>query len=122
MYTKNYPDLYEYRLKWYAEGKKILPDDLELSPGVCLHWYIGDGNLRKDDGRLNLYTLAFTEKEVIRLINLLDKKGLKANMSFHHGKSFIYFPKSEAHKFLDYIGPCPKELQETYGYKWNTKT
>jgi len=62
--TKPYPCLTEQYLRWYPEGKKIVPKDLELTPIVCLHWYIGDGSLIKRYNKkrrpyIHLYTNSF---------------------------------------------------------------
>lgn len=41
------------------------------------------------------------------LSNLLEGELLGVGMSVYSVKDF-----------LDYIGPCPKEIQNCYGYKW----
>jgi len=51
--TENYSDLYQWLsmshpelqefADWYNSGKKVWPDDIELTPTVLKHWYCGDG-------------------------------------------------------------------------------
>jgi len=52
--SKNYSNLYrwnsvphpkfnEFR-EWYSSGEKVWPEDIELTPTVLKHWYVGDGN------------------------------------------------------------------------------
>lgn len=82
-------DFYSYRVssvlfksfydRWYPHGsiKVSVPEDLELNPTVCLHWYMGDGSL---DCReqvkmfdINLHTENFNKQSIdILLKKLLD--------------------------------------------------
>lgn len=32
------------RIRWYPDGKKIVPPDLVITPIVLAHWFIGDGS------------------------------------------------------------------------------
>lgn len=52
--TENYSDVYEWRSRslpelgmfdsWYSSGEKVWPEDIELTPTVLKHWYVGDGH------------------------------------------------------------------------------
>jgi predicted DNA-binding protein YlxM (UPF0122 family) len=48
--------LKQYRDLWYVDNIKHVPDDLKLTPVVCLYWYLEDGHCawyrRKIDGKL----------------------------------------------------------------------
>lgn len=41
--TRNIPELQQYQ-SWYKSGKKVWPPDIELSPTVLTHLYVGDGH------------------------------------------------------------------------------
>ena len=73
--TPNTVQLYEIRQKWYnKQGTKIIPSDLILTPDKVLHWYIGDGSLKKRKNKdeslslcsIELCTQGFNEEEAER--------------------------------------------------------
>jgi len=41
---------------WYTDSGKVWPRDIELTPTVLKHWYVGDGGL-KDDGIIRISTV-----------------------------------------------------------------
>lgn len=51
--TVSHPELHTYR-EWYNSGKKVWPDDIELTPTVLKHWYCGDGSYDKTVGRIEI--------------------------------------------------------------------
>lgn len=120
------PSLLELREKWY-KPKKIIPIDLNLTPIMLLHWYLGDGSLgaTKYANYVIFYTYGFTKENVHFLQHRLEEDfGLV---------SFVY-PRSKANNeqyyiclsskrenvmhFFQTIGPCPPELIADYGHKW----
>jgi hypothetical protein len=50
---ENYSDLYYWQsrklpqleefVEWYESGSKVWPEDIDLTPTVLKHWYVGDG-------------------------------------------------------------------------------
>jgi hypothetical protein len=40
--TRNHPKFNEFR-EWYSSGEKVWPKDIELTPTVLKHLYVGDG-------------------------------------------------------------------------------
>jgi hypothetical protein len=40
--TRAHPKFNEFR-EWYSTGKKVWPENIELTPTVLKHWYVGDG-------------------------------------------------------------------------------
>lgn len=46
----SHPELEEFA-NWYSTGKKVWPDDIELTPTVLKHWYCGDGNWNNNGSR-----------------------------------------------------------------------
>lgn len=41
--TRRIPGLNQYT-RWYKSGKKVFPREIDLTPTVLLHWYVGDGD------------------------------------------------------------------------------
>jgi len=72
--------------RWYPNGKKRVPSDINLTPIVLAHWYMGDGHLGSSHYKKynrNYYTLRLCTdgllKEDIEFLQkqLLDKYGYK---------------------------------------------
>jgi hypothetical protein len=66
-----------YYEKWYPNGKKIVPDDIELNPLTLAIWFCDDGYMRFSSSgkiRIQLSTDGFDEKYVVLLKNMLEKR------------------------------------------------
>lgn len=106
--------------RWYKNKIKHLPEDLTLTPLVCLIWYIGDGGICHSDRteyiKLSTHCFLKEEQEKILLPQLVQFEAslVKAD----HNQYFIYIPHRKEQDFLDYIGECPFE---DYEYKWKIK-
>lgn len=113
----SYAELLPLYKKWYPEGKKIVPKDIELTPLTCRQWYIGDGSLLKQKigrPRIELSTYGFSIEDVELLVKKLHDLGFKASRQpFKNG---IRISAYSTRDFLDYIGECPVEC---YKYKWD---
>lgn len=125
--SRSYPELKTLRRKWYrlatekekSKGRKfikILPKNLSLTPLICRQWYIGDGSLNKKDKFITLNTQCFTSGEVDRLTMLLIDLDFKVTK---HADRSIYVSTYSVRGFLEFLGACPKEIENIYGYKWN---
>lgn len=118
--TLTYPSMTEFYHRWYPDGEKIVPKDIELSSITVRQWYIGDGQLcRKGDGGIALFTIPFPKEDVEFLIDKLVEKGFKAS---RWSDNTIYIWKRSKDDFLEYIGSCPEEIKEYYGYKWQEES
>ena len=118
--SKSYPELLSIRNTWYPNGKKIVPQDLVMTPTMALHWFIGDGCLScRGDGRprIVLNTQGFTNGDIDRLVGMLVDNRIKAKR--HVANRVIYIGTKASPAFLDYIGPCPPEVYNIYGYKFD---
>jgi hypothetical protein len=106
------------RQKWYHQGRKCVPGDLELSPLHVLHWWIGDGSVRGECAGL-LCTDAFTLDEQRSLVDKLSKTAnIRSHIvpwgSYHR----IYIHSASMLDFLTYIGPAPFP---SIAYKWQAR-
>lgn len=109
---------YKLRQKWYPEGKKIIPQDLTLSPLTCLWWYLGDGHLAKKKQQIELATQCFNEVDIDFLVQKLHQLNFEAYKRRHRHQFAIIVPRRKVKQFLEYIGPCPVKC---YNYKWDRK-
>lgn len=72
--------------KWYSSGKKVLPEDLILTPTVLKLWYISDGSLRKP---YNIRITTVNEIDNIEKINnIFSKSGLPQPDWIDHSSLF----------------------------------
>lgn len=115
----------EEKMRWYINNKKIIPNDLILTPLTCLVWYIGDGSIchSKNTQYIKIATQCFSkedqEKVLIPQLQKFEAHLIKADISKSDEQQyFIYIPRRKIKKFLEYIGPCPFH---DYQYKWDYK-
>lgn len=68
LYTPVYEEFRQERLRWYPDGgKKLVPQDIKLTPMVVAQWLCGDGTGGKN-GTLTFYTNGFDEGCVDTLV------------------------------------------------------
>ncbi|OGN29819.1 MAG: hypothetical protein A3A33_00825 [Candidatus Yanofskybacteria bacterium RIFCSPLOWO2_01_FULL_49_25] len=113
--TISHREITELRNKFYKNGKKIIPGDINLylrNPITLAVWFMDDGNAilvkSKKGKRLRGYHLnsqSFTTEENIILKNsLMNLHGLSVGLEKNHGKYRIYVNKSSASRFKELIG------------------
>ncbi len=111
--------------RWYKNGSKRVPNDLRLSPELCLRWYIDDGSMRSTQGmQITLHTDGFLKPEVENLcrkfngIGIPAKVGLVGYRKDGETKCTIRIFGKDVISFLKYIGPSPVK---SYAYKWHLR-
>lgn len=104
----------KYRKIWYPNNIKIVPYDINLTPTVLLHWYLGDGYLDNGKG-IVLCTDAFDYNSIFILITKLNELNMCAY--YYEGGNKIIIPNKRVIEFLNYIGTCSVKY---FKYKWNT--
>ncbi len=81
--TRSLPIFLPYKEKWYPNGKKIIPRDIELTPLTLAIWFCDDGCLTfktnrsggKDEAMiLKFASHGFSEDDNIFLVSLLEKE------------------------------------------------
>jgi len=115
-HSRKYPELLEFRKRFYPHGTKIVPKDIELTPLVCRQWYIGDGCLQKREKHrpyIELSTDGFSVSDTQLLV--LKLKELNFRTSRYNSNNKIRISGYSTEDFLDYIGKCPVKC---YAYKW----
>lgn len=124
--TYSHPLLTERRCQWYPEGKKIVPENIELTPAMTLRWFMDDGSWHRQGLYLctNAYSLESNEILAVKLAKVID--GV-VKIHKHSKDSYrLFIPKGRAIasvaslgsnrlKFLDYVGECPVSC---FKHKW----
>lgn len=81
-----------------------------------MYWYIGDGELTKQNGIIKLHTNSFTEKEVEYLCEKLKIYEARKTVKEKEKNQFIIsIPRKCSKSFLKNIGECPFD---DYSHKW----
>lgn len=108
-YNKNWTKL---RHKWYLKGKKIVPNDLVLTPKTLAYWFMGDGSCwwgTKKTSTICFYTQGFHKDYVIRLKNLLNDCGihlkLQKRSTMKNGFILQTGVSTEINHFFDIVEP-----------------
>lgn len=110
--TKTHPDFTEQYNRWYREGEKIVPGDVDLQPIVVYNWYIGDGSLYKRVARFHTqgFSAAYTKILMDKMLALgfqirVDKVG------------DLRLTVDSTRKMLEYVGDFPP--LKCYSYKFD---
>jgi hypothetical protein len=109
--TKFYIEFGTLKNKWYPEGKKIVPGDIELTPECVANWYLGDGSITQSKKKyfaIRLHTNGFPHNDVIFLSDLLDDKLDIHSRTYVHGKEnnglvIHILRQKDVKTFLNYI-------------------
>jgi hypothetical protein len=97
---------------FYFNKIKIV-QNIEINNIILLYWYIGDGEMTKQNGIIKLHTNSFTEKEVEYLCEKL--KIYEARKTSKEDRFIISIPRKYSKIFLKNIGECPFD---DYSHKW----
>ena len=115
--------------KWYIIGnncisEKIVPEDLELTPEVVYHWYIGDGQLiAKGNGRyarlhIQGFNIKYTNILVEKLKNLdIDSVIRREPRSKEDG--YGYYINIEWYSLYNFINYMVKNIIKSFDYKFD---
>ena len=114
--------------RWYPKWndyKKVIPEDVEVTPTLLLHWFLDDGSSyqrrKKSKIRQVLITFCtecFSKDNQMMIIEKI-KKRYSLNFALkkvNYGTRYqMVLPQSQASLFYDTIGNCPVPSME---YKW----
>ena len=118
-------ELPNLRTLWYPDGKKIVPKNISLTRTAVKMWFIEDGSATQTNNvrRITLATNSFTLADVSFLRDKLEAAIACDGVYVHKGSGFAIemYRKATIKAFYDYIGECPKEIEDIYGYKWKLR-
>lgn len=106
--------LHEYN-RWYKNGVKIIPRDIDITPLMCYWWFVGDGY--NTNNNIYLCTDSFDKESVKSVNEKLKQKGFTTTI---RSNNRIFFDKKSSIIFLDWISK-DIEIQKEYLYKWEKK-
>jgi len=116
--TRSHPKFNQFR-EWYESGKKVWPEDIELTPTVLKHWYVGDGCYEKDGRRISIgisNEIENTEKisKYFTDLGLPEPSNYDIRENNYSGYGIVYWTVEDSPKLWDYMGePLPD-----FEYKW----
>jgi len=119
--SRKHPELAKYR-DWYSTGKKIWPEDIELTPIVLKHWYCGDGHLNDKDTAGYIQIAMANEVENRDKVNsFFTSVGLPSPSNYsiterESGSNICqaYWTVDQSYELWEYMGnPLPD-----FEYKW----
>lgn len=108
--TVSHPQLTEYHQLFYCNKRKVVPKSIEnlLNPFVLAVWYMDDGNIRKQNGRVYGYylnTQSFSPAENHRLSKVLNRKfGLESYVLRNKKGYRLYFGSQAKERLPKLIG------------------
>jgi hypothetical protein len=112
----------QLREKWYPNGKKMVPKDIELTSLMLAIWYMDDGSL--SGGRIaTLATMGFSKDEIEFLIKKLSDYGI--NGCSITTQNVIIFNADGTRELMKKIGsyiiPCMRRKVTKDAPKYNPK-
>ena len=117
-YTSFHPCITKQRVRWYREGKKIVPKDIKITPLMLKMWYYGDGsivnNKETNTCMIRLSTDGFAEEDVDFLVGSLETQtGIKSV----NADNRIRIKSESIATFFNYMGR--KSDIDCYSYKFD---
>jgi hypothetical protein len=103
-YTKQHQELTELYKLFYKNGRKTIPQDLELDPVSLAVWYMDDGS-RSRASDIYLNTQQFSLADQRRLLAKLRKLGIKARLNKDKKYYRIRLLKESIPVFMKFIQP-----------------
>ncbi|MDO8496520.1 MAG: LAGLIDADG endonuclease [bacterium] len=110
-YTRCHQEITDLFRTFYKNGKKIIPDDLEINPFSLAVWFMDDGS--KSGGSIYLNTQQFLIDEQVKLQELLlNQFGITSNLNKDKEYKRIRIITGDAKKFCNIIRQfIPQSMQ-----------
>lgn len=122
--TKGYVEFLDERKRWYPKGKKVIPQDIDLTPLMLAHWYMGDGCLHIGDKkrkkkyyRLFFCTESFKPNDVLFLKNKLNKEYNYNFITFNYCNS-LRLENNHQEEIKDFLLKTNPYKISCFDYKW----
>jgi len=115
--------------RWYPSRRKVVPEDVSLTPITLAHWFMGDGSSYLDERyhyvsvTITLCTDGYREQEVALLADKLHSININVSLVYHtavrNGRGMrIIIRQDSVNRFMDVVGPY---VIEPYEYKLKYK-
>jgi len=108
--TRVYQEFFSFYNRWYPDGIKVVPKDINLNSQLLANWYMGDGCFtHKKYGTIVLSTQGFIREDVIYLSDLVNEY-LDINSRVSKRNEIYIHDTNSVEKFLNsvilYVLPC----------------
>jgi len=119
LFTKFYEEFVSFRKRWYVNGVKVIPRDIELTAQLLANFHMGDGEYDPSTGRVAFSVNSFSLDDVKFLIEKLeDVLGIKAKVYLdrrQNNQPRIKLGRKDSEIFLNFIRPFKVTC---FQYKW----
>ena len=103
--TRSLPVFTKLRKKWYQNGKKILPDDLTISPFTLAVWYMDDGYLDRYHRTIWLCVHCFSNKEISYLKKQLSYFDIQSGKVKDRNNYKLRVLSRDTDRFINLVKP-----------------
>jgi hypothetical protein len=114
-----HPDIVKQAMRWYPlpETKKIIPNDIRITPTSVMLWYLGDGSLVNNKS-IKFATCGFSNEQILDLlIPKLESLGIYSYLGHWKQYAYIWVRRNSVGKFFDFIGKASPI--RCYDYKFD---
>lgn len=119
LFTKFYEEFLIFKKRWYPNGKKQIPKNLEFSPQMMANWYMGDGYYDSNKGRSAFSVHCYDNDEVKFLSDNLNRiLNIQPKIYPHRNQDnqlILKLSRKDSKIFLNYIKPYKVKC---FDYKW----
>jgi len=122
-YSMSHPELQKFA-EWYNSGKKVWPEDIQLTPTVLKHWYCGDGHWANSSSHNRIeIAMANEVNNTEKVDQMFRNVGLPAPSNYaiseqqnksNYLKCNAEFTVEQSKKLWEYMG----EQLPDFEYKW----
>ena len=119
--TCSLPELSDFN--WYTgdSGKKVWPEDIDLTPTVLTHWFVGDGHWKNRESSDHISIAASNEFEnKDKIDNYFTQANLPTPSNYNKYKTNntqnmeLEFTVEDSYTIFEYMDPAPPG----FGYKF----
>lgn len=110
------PGLKKLRKRWYPQGNKKIPCDLEITPTILKNWYIGDGSRYKSRSSFRIEICCCFDPEGKQ--RMVDQINERTDIEAHNNQRSIHILKEAHQAFFEYTLSDNHEIPPGYKYKF----
>jgi len=108
-HTTTHPQFSEFE-QWYESGKKVWPRDIEITPEVLTHLFVGDGTYRNKNGNNYIKIKLRNEIDNKKKINAMFKKsGLPKPNNWNNGSAV--WNTEESSELFGFMNEAPPDFK-----------
>lgn len=115
--SKSYVTFCNFRERWYPNGKKVFPKDIQFTAQTLANWYMGDGSRSKRQKQVMFATPSRSQRELDFILSKFKREwGYNPKMAPKKPNGYdIRLNKKDAEDFLKRTLPFKVSC---FDYKW----